>query len=197
MAGTVVTHSAAACHAPCQLPHHKGKGNCLEIAGTGSVTVAMRSCRNLTPASAALATATAPPATTDLPAAAHPSFCFPHPKASSGHQLNSRNCPCLTVRACAEVEKYQESYVCYASTGYMCEASGLSVIRTHGSAQPITARLDIVTAPAEYCLPIKKDRRFAPEFTVQARPALLCPCGLWWRSRDVGGGAAAARSRFA
>lgn len=74
---------------------------------------------------------------------------------------------------CAEVEKYQESYVCYASTGYMCEASGLSVIRTHGSAQPITARLDIVTAPAEYCLPIKKDRRFAPEFTVQACPP--CP----------------------
>lgn len=60
--------------------------------------------------------------------------------------------------------------MCYASTGYMCEASDLSVIRTHGSAQPITARLDIVTAPAEYCLPIKKDRRFAPEFTVQVRP---------------------------
>eukprot|EP00892_Ulva_mutabilis_P001362 jgi/Ulvmu1/11226/UM072_0063.1 len=70
-------------------------------------------------------------------------------------------------KAIGDVDKYQESYVCYASTGYMCEASDLSVIRTHGSAQPITARLDIVTAPAEYCLPIKKDRRFAPEFTVQ------------------------------
>ena len=56
----------------------------------------------------------------------------------------------------------------------MCEAANLSTIRTHGpNAAPITARLDVVAAPAEYCLPIKKDRRFAPEFTVQVRTSRL------------------------
>jgi hypothetical protein len=70
--------------------------------------------------------------------------------------------------ACADVEEYQKSFVCYASRSYTCEAANLCTIRTHTpGSKPITARLDIVSAPAEYCLPIKKDRRFAPEFTVQ------------------------------
>lgn len=74
----------------------------------------------------------------------------------------------------ADVEEYQKSFVCYASRGYMCEAASLSTIRHHcPNAAPITARLDIVAAPAEYCLPIKKDRRFAPEFTIQVQPTTL------------------------
>jgi hypothetical protein len=68
------------------------------------------------------------------------------------------------------VEEYQKSYVCYASRGYLCEPSNLSTIRAHGpNYAPITVRLDIARAPAEYCLPVKKDRRFSPELTIQVR----------------------------
>ena len=33
----------------------------------------------------------------------------------------------------------------------------------------MTAKLVVANAPAEYCLPVKKDRRFSPVFQVKAR----------------------------
>lgn len=73
----------------------------------------------------------------------------------------------------ADVANYQRRYTFYAADNY-CTCND-ATLRTTLQGASLDAKLLISTAPAEYCLPVKKDRRFSPVFQVKARPTeLIC-----------------------
>lgn len=81
----------------------------------------------------------------------------------------------------AAVDKLQRQYVCYGHEGRLEEAPrGWSLAMSDAAlAQKVAAghvvdpgtphelSLAIVTAPAEYGVPLKQDRQFTPSFKVQ------------------------------
>jgi hypothetical protein len=96
----------------------------------------------------------------------------------------------------AGVEGLQRQFVCYGDSGTAEEApQGWKLARSDPAAVAAAAAgrggyggdalemsLSIVTAPAEFGVPLKQDRQFTPPFKVQARPrrccrrSVLCDC---------------------